>query len=100
MFSITIGYTLAAEGDSCDATCDAKGLTCVLIMTANLTNVLKRLGESCPSFLAYDKEDQSQPYVASNGACHGVTDFKNISCGASKAGVQRLCRCERPGECT
>ena len=98
MFFIVTGYTLAAEGDSCGETCVAKGLTCVLVMTANLTNVLERLGELCPSFLPYDKEDPSQPYVASNGACHGVSDVKFSTCDASKAGVRRLCRCEKPGE--
>ena len=98
MFCILIGYTLAAEGDSCKETCVTKGLACVLVMTANLTNVLKRLGESCPSFLPYDKEDPSQPYVASGGACHGVSDVKFSTCDASKVGVRRLCRCEKPGK--
>jgi hypothetical protein len=96
-FSLTIGYTLAAEGDSCGETCNSKGLACVLVMTANLTSVLKRLGELCPSFLPYDNEDPSQPYVASNGACHGVSNVKSSTCDASKVGVRRLCRCEKPG---
>jgi hypothetical protein len=99
VISTALGYTLAVEGESCETTCDAKGLTCDPLVTANITNVLKRLGELCPNFLPYDKEDQSQPYVASNGACYGVSGFKTIRCDASKAGVRRLCRCEKPGEC-
>ena len=98
MCCFKIGYTLAAEGKSCKATCEEKGLTCVPSMTANLLNILERLGEVCPTVKLYDAEDTSQPYVSSTGVCHGVSNLEKISCDASKDDVRRLCRCEKPGK--
>ena len=68
-------------------------------MTANLVNVLQRLDQNCSSILPYDEEDQSQPYVTSDGTCYGVSDVKDTFCESSKSSVRRLCRCEKPGEC-
>lgn len=98
LISTTLGYTIAAAGESCKATCDAEQLACEPLMTANLTNVLKGLGQDCPSIPPYDAEDESQPYITTDGACHGISDVRNTSCDASKSGVRRLCRCEKPGE--
>ena len=82
------------------ATCEAKGLACDRVMTANGNKVLQRLGFKCSSFISYNAEDQAEPYMTSSGVCHGLYGTKpSCSCGASKAGARRLCRCERPGNC-
>jgi hypothetical protein len=88
---------VASESESCKAVCEAKGLACDPVMSANGRKVSQRLGVTCSSDVPINAEDQAQPYITSSGACHGV-GVTHSSCEASKAGVRRFCRCERPGK--
>ena len=93
------GYTLANEGESCQAACEAKGLACDRVMTADGNKVVQRLGFECSSTVPYNAADPAEPYMTSSGVCHGFSGSKpSCSCEVSKPAVRRLCRCERPGE--
>ena len=98
-FLSATGYTLADEGESCEAACSANGLTCDTVMTADNNKVLERLQFSCQSTVAPDPGDKAEPYVlTSTGVCHGLFNQTNTACDVSKPGARRLCRCEKPGE--
>ncbi|XP_028392974.1 uncharacterized protein LOC114517441 isoform X2 [Dendronephthya gigantea] len=93
----TKGYTMGAEGESCDVYCTAKGLTCDPAMFGKFKNIFSRLGVECASYQPYDPLDKAQPYATVGKTCHGLFEKeKKIPCGASKVAVRRLCRCERP----
>ena len=94
------GYTVGGSGESCKTVCEGKSLACDPVMTADGSKVLQRLGVDCSSSVPYNAQDQAEPYITSNGVCHGLTSITNSSCEISKPSTRRLCRCEQPGTYT